>query len=76
MSVVILNLLMVFLLFTAFFVVFTEDLLNTIIILFMFSSILVVIYVILQSPGVALAEAVIAAGLTIAFYVITVNHSS
>jgi len=72
----ILNILMIFLLFAAFFVVFTKNLLNSVIILFIFSTILVVIYVILQAPDAALAEAVIAAGLTIAFLVITVNRTT
>lgn len=76
MNDVILNISMLLLLLVAFFVVFTEDLLNSVIILFMFSSILVVIYVILQSPDAALAEAVIAAGLTISFFVIAVKLTS
>lgn len=72
---IILNILMIFLLFTAFFVVFTKKLLNSVIILFVYSTILIVIYIILQSPGTALAEAVIAAGLTITFYVITITKT-
>lgn len=76
MNDVILNILMIFLLFTAFFVVFTKNLLNSVIILFIYSAILVIVYVILQSPDAAMAEAVIGAGLTIAFFVITINKVS
>lgn len=72
---IIFNMLMIFLLFAAFFLVFTKDLLNSVITLFIFSSILVVIYVILQAPDAALAETVIAAGLTIGFFVITINKT-
>jgi multicomponent Na+:H+ antiporter subunit B len=72
---VILNMLMIFLLFTAFFAVFTKNLLNSIITLAIFSAILIVIFVILQAPDAALAEAVIGAGLTLAFFVITINKT-
>ena len=67
--------LMIFLLITAFFAVFTDDLLNSVITLSIFSGILVVIFIVLQAPDVALAEAVIAAGLTTGFFVITINKT-
>jgi uncharacterized MnhB-related membrane protein len=67
--------LMIFLLFTAYFALFTEDLLISVINLFLFSTILIVVFVILQAPDAALAEAVIGAGLTIAFFVITINET-
>jgi len=72
---IIFNMLMVFLIFTAFFMVFTKDLLNSVIALQIFGAIMVVIFLILQAPGVALAEALIAAGLTTGFFVITINKT-
>jgi len=72
---ILLNMLMIFLIFTAFFMVFTKDTLTSVIVLPIFSAILVIIYVILQSPSAALAEAVIAAGLTTGFFVITINKT-
>ncbi|RSK25823.1 DUF4040 domain-containing protein [Bacillus sp. HMF5848] len=72
---IILNILMIFLLFTAFFIVFTKDMLNAVITLPIFGATLVLIFVILQAPGAALAEAVIAAGLTTCFFVITINKT-
>lgn len=72
---IILNILMIFLIVTAFFIVFTKDMLNSVIALSIFGAILVVIFEILQAPGAAVAEAVIAAGLTTVFFVITINKT-
>lgn len=72
---IIFNLLMIFLIFTSFFMVFTKDILNSVIVLPIFSTILAAVYVILQAPSAALAEAVIAAGLTTCFFVITINKT-
>lgn len=72
---IIFNILMIFLIITAFFMVFTKDISNSVITLPIFGAILVVIFVILQAPGVALAEAVITAGLTTGFFVITINKT-
>ncbi|MFE8700853.1 Na(+)/H(+) antiporter subunit B [Cytobacillus sp. FJAT-54145] len=72
---IILNLLMVFLLFTAFFMVFAKDLSTSVIALPIFGAILVIIFVILQAPSAALAEAVITAGLTTGFFVIAINKT-
>ncbi|CQR48037.1 putative monovalent cation/H+ antiporter subunit B [Paraliobacillus sp. PM-2] len=69
------NMLMIFLLITAFFMVFTKDILTSVITLPIFGAILVVIFVILQAPGPAIAEAVIASGLTTFFFVITINKT-
>ncbi|WP_100407609.1 Na(+)/H(+) antiporter subunit B [Bacillus solitudinis] len=69
------NLLMIFLLITAFFMVFTKDISNSVITLPIFGTILVVIFVILQAPGIALAEAVMTAGLMTVFFVITINKT-
>ena len=67
--------LLLFLLVTAFFAVFTDNILKAVISLSVFSAIMVVIFIILQAPDVALAEAVIAAGLTTGFFVITINKT-
>lgn len=72
---VILNVLMIFLLFTAFYVVFSGELLKSVLALTIFSTIMVTIFIMLQAPDVALAEAVIAAGLTIGFFVIAINKT-
>lgn len=72
---IILNILMTFLIITAFFMVFTKDMVNSVITLSIFGAILVVIFIILQAPSAALAEAVIAAGLTTGFFVITINKT-
>lgn len=72
---IILNILMMFLIITAFFIVFTKDILISVIALPIFGAILVVIFVILQAPSAALAEAVITAGLTTGFFVITLNKT-
>ncbi|WP_456272625.1 Na(+)/H(+) antiporter subunit B [Bacillus sp. AK031] len=72
---IILNILVIFLLLTAIFIVFTKDISNSVIVLPIFGSILVIIFVILQAPSAALAEAVITAGLTTVFFVITINKT-
>jgi energy-converting hydrogenase B subunit D len=69
------NLLMIFLIVTAFFIVFSQDISHSVITLPIFGAILVVIFVILQAPGVALAEAVMTSGLTTVFFVITLNKT-
>ncbi len=68
-------LLLLFLIITAFFMVFTKDLSNSVITLPLFGAILVIIFVILQAPGVALAAAIMTVGLTTAFFVITINKT-
>ncbi|UOQ92041.1 DUF4040 domain-containing protein [Halobacillus shinanisalinarum] len=72
---IIFNLLMIFLIITAFFIVFSKNISHSVITLPIFGAILVVIFVILQAPGVALAEAVMTAGLTTVFFVITINKT-
>lgn len=72
---IIFNILLAFLILTAFYMVFTKDTSNSVIALPIFGTILVVIFVILQAPGPALAKAVIAAGLTTGFFVITINKT-
>lgn len=72
---IIFNLLMIFLLITAFFMVRTKDISNSAFALPIFGGLLVVIFVILQAPSAALAEAVITTGLTTVFFVITINKT-
>lgn len=69
------NMLLIFLLIIAVFMVFTKDISNSVMALPIFGAVLVVIFVILQAPSAALAEAVIAAGLTTIFFVITINKT-
>ncbi|WP_246050119.1 Na(+)/H(+) antiporter subunit B [Aquibacillus sediminis] len=71
----IVTLLMIFLLVTAFFMVFTKQTANAVIAFPIFGSILVVLFVIFQAPSVAMAEAVITAGLATGFFVITFNKT-
>ena len=66
---------LLFLLITAITAVFTKNLINSVISLSVFSGILVIIFVFLQAPDVALAEAVIAAGITTSFFIITINKT-
>ena len=75
MTAIILNLLLLFLILTAVVAVFSKNILNAVITLSVFSGILVVIFIFLQAPDVALAEAVIAAGLTTSFFIITINKT-
>ncbi|XQY93793.1 Na(+)/H(+) antiporter subunit B [Metabacillus sp. HB246100] len=72
---ILINLLMIFLLITTCFMVFTKDPSNSVITLPLFGTILVVIFVILQAPSAALAEAVITAGLTTTFFVMTIHKT-
>ncbi|WP_027339097.1 Na(+)/H(+) antiporter subunit B [Halonatronum saccharophilum] len=71
----ILYILLSFLVVAAFAVIFSDDLLSCLIILSIFSAVLVIVFVIFQAPDVALAEAVIAAGITTGFFVITINKT-
>ena len=73
MMLVMIYLLLFFLIATAIYAVSTHNLLNSIVALSIFSANLVVIFAILQAPDVALVEAVVATGITTAFFVITLN---
>ncbi|MYL58380.1 DUF4040 domain-containing protein [Virgibacillus halodenitrificans] len=72
---IIVNLLMIFLIITACFIAFNKVIAHAIIMLPIFGAILVVTFVLLQAPGVALAEAVMTAGLTTAFFIITLTKT-
>lgn len=72
---IIFNLLLLGLLLSAAFALFTDNLLNSIITLSIFSGIMVVLLIMLQAPDVALAEAVIAAGIMTSFFIITISKT-
>ncbi|MFW5984861.1 MAG: Na(+)/H(+) antiporter subunit B [Halanaerobiaceae bacterium] len=75
MSNLILPVLFIFLIITASTAIFTTNLINSVISLSVFSGILVLIFVFLQAPDVAMAEAVISAGITTSFFIITINKT-
>lgn len=61
------------LLMAALFVARTENILAGIIALSIFSSLLVVIFVLFNAPDVALAQAVVSAGLSTVFFIFSLN---
>lgn len=69
------GMLLILLIVTAAFALFTKRLLNSIITLSIFSALLVIILIVLQAPDLALAEAVIAAGIMTSFFVVTINKT-
>ena len=73
MMQVILYILLLFALGSAIYAISSHNLLNSVISLTIYSANLVVVFVILQAPDVALVEAVVAAGITTSFFVITIN---
>ncbi len=75
MNNIIFYLLLFFLVGSAAAAVFSENLINSLISLSVFSGLLVIIFVFLQAPDVALAEAVIAAGITTTFFIIAINKT-
>ncbi len=70
---IIIYLLLLFLIISAIYAANTHNLLNAVIALSMFSANLVIIFIILQAPDVALVEAVVATGISTTFFVITLN---
>lgn len=56
-------------------VVFADNLVSSVIGLSIFSSSLVVIFVIFQAPDVALAEIVIGSGITTGLFIITIDKT-
>ncbi len=60
---------------TAAFALFTDKLLNSIITLSLFSALMVIILIVLKAPDLALAEAVIAAGIMTSFFVVTIDKT-
>lgn len=70
-----LGLLLVMLVGTAAIALFAEKLLNSIITLSIFSALMVIILIVLKAPDLALAEAVIAAGIMTSFFVVTIDKT-
>lgn len=56
-------------------VVFADNLVNSVIGLSIFSSSLIVIFVIFQAPDVALTEIVIGSGITTGLFIITIDKT-
>ncbi|TDX48024.1 Na(+)/H(+) antiporter subunit B [Orenia marismortui] len=75
MTSITLYILLLFLLIAAFFAVFTKNLVNSVISLSTFSAILVILFVILQAPDVALTEVVIGSGISTALFIITIDKT-
>ena len=75
MMQIILYILLVFTLFSAAVVVFADNLVNSVIGLSIFSSSLVVIFLIFQAPDVALTEIVIGSGITTGLFIVTIDKT-
>lgn len=75
MMEMIVYLLLLFILLTAFFASFTKDLVNSLIALSLLSSTFVILFIILQAPDVALTEVVVASGITTGFFIITIDKT-
>ncbi|GAB6100297.1 hypothetical protein JCM16358_21760 [Halanaerocella petrolearia] len=67
--------LLLIVLLSAFFAVLSSNLINSVIGLSILSSSLVILFVILQAPDVALAEVVIASGITTGLFIITIDKT-
>mgnify|MGYP006272212297 FL=1 len=75
MMELILYLLLLLTLLSAGTVAFADNLVNSVIGLSIFSSSLVVIFVIFQAPDVALTEIVIGSGITTGLFIITIDKT-
>ena len=71
----IIYILLILTVFSAAVVVFADNLVNSVIGLSIFSSSLVVIFVIFQAPDVALTEIVIGSGITTGLFIITIDKT-
>ncbi|SDL48972.1 Na(+)/H(+) antiporter subunit B [Halarsenatibacter silvermanii] len=67
--------LLLLLVMAAGYALFSRNLLNSVVTLSIFSGLLVVILIALQAPDVALAEAVISAGIMTSFFIITISKT-
>ncbi|MGM0471421.1 MAG: hydrogenase subunit MbhD domain-containing protein [Bacillota bacterium] len=72
---IMLYILLLFTLISAFYAVLTSNLINSIIGLSIFSFNLIVIFLILQAPDVALAEVIISSGITTVLFIITLDKT-
>ena len=67
------NVLLVFLVVCAIAVSFTKDLLNTVLVFMSFSLIMSIIWILLESPDLAITEAAVGAGVTSILFFITLK---
>jgi len=67
------NVLLVFLLVCAIAVSFTKDLLNTVLVFMSFSLVMSIIWILLESPDLAITEAAVGAGVTSILFFITLK---
>ena len=75
MTYLIVGAILLFLVVTAIYTVFARSPINALISMSVFSINLTVVFIIMQAPDVAMAEAVIGLGLITAFYVVTINKT-
>ncbi len=71
--VVVINILLVFLLVCAICVSFTKNLLNTVLVFMSFSLVMSIIWILLESPDLAITEAAVGAGVTSILFFITLK---
>ena len=67
------NVLLVFLVVCAIAVSFTKDLLNTVLVFMSFSLVMSIIWILLESPDLAITEAAVGAGVTSILFFITLK---
>ncbi|MCK8816057.1 DUF4040 domain-containing protein [Natroniella sulfidigena] len=73
MMEIIYNFLLVFMVISAAYALFTHNLLNAIIALGVFSGNLIALFIILQAPDVALVEVIVSSGISTGFFIVTIN---
>ncbi len=71
--VVVINILLVFLLVCAVCVSFTKNLLNTVLVFMSFSLVMSIVWILLESPDLAITEAAVGAGVTSILFFITLK---
>ena len=76
MDALLLGILSFFLILSALAAVFFDAVINSILSLSVFSILLTVIFAIYQAPDVAMAEAVVGAGLLTALFVVTISKTT
>ncbi len=72
----VIGILSVFLLVTAFFAITFKNLINSVLSLSIFSILLAVIFVMYQAPDVAMAEAVVGAGLLTSLFIVAISKTT
>jgi uncharacterized MnhB-related membrane protein len=70
---IVINILLVFLLVCALCVSFTKNLLNTVLVLMAFSLVMSIIWILLESPDLAITEAAVGAGVTSILFFVTLK---